>query len=924
MKKPTIRRLCLGLVQQLTALFIMVAMAGIIFNSYVAVESMNETKTYYLSPMDTEPEFEDSAVFRDIFKTAVSDITRLVVIKEQVETNGVFDPEKKIDVTQYANRTGKGNDCQVTAVYHLDDLIKWGKSGIEFTNRPMSMSEFVNYFGPATSPANFALDENGQLYFAGFLDEAFLQNTKKNTKAVSVVNTIEKDLKTKPEKELTEEEKAFLEQQKQLEEAMQLYTEEQLEDMALSYMMTEVSEEISVSREDDGSLTVYFPMLSCRYTTVDGERQLISYASDWIEYSKLQENVTETITSLTLGYEQYQNCNHLYLEGKTNLKYVVRMMSEQGITRTYTNVSELRKEEDSEITNYFSEYRRYLIYYPDSLEFTSNASMDEEEIYQFLKEYEYAYPDTTHIWIGVDTSYPIIGDAFYNANAVFQRIVPNIGLIIGLCALLAAVWIGLGIYLTVMAGVGQNEQGENVLYLNGIDHIWTEIMVVFGVGIAYAEWVGARYLMGIADRVYLSHSEVYGETLARLYEYGYFAAYGFVTSMLFNIFWYSLIRRIKSQNLWRDSFCHWILTCCRRGFRFVVTHKNTAVSTLIPYNLFILVNLVGIILTYITRAGSIVWLFIPIVLVAIDGWVGVMIFKNRAEQITIVEGIKRIRDGEVEYKLEVDNLHGDNREMADAVNNIGEGIRNAVKTSMKDEQMKTDLITNVSHDIKTPLTSIINYVDLLKRLKIDEEPAKSYINILDSKAQRLKQLTDDLVEASKISSGNIELNWEKLNLSELLNQSIGEFVEKMEERNLQMVFSGCEKSTVVYADSRRMWRVIENLFNNIFKYAMEGTRVYIDLDVENGMVEASLKNISATQMNIKADDLTERFIRGDSSRTTEGSGLGLFIAKSLTVAQGGEFTIHMDGDLFKVVLRFPEYVEKEVEEEMEAVTPEIK
>ena len=430
--------------------------------------------------------------------------------------------------------------------------------------------------------------------------------------------------------------------------------------------------------------------------------------------------------------------------------------------------------------------------------------------------------------------------------------------------------------------------------------------------------------MGIADRVYLSHSEVYGETLARLYEYGYFAAYGFVTSMLFNIFWYSLIRRIKSQNLWRDSFCHWILTCCRRGFRFVVTHKNTAVSTLIPYNLFILVNLVGIILTYITRAGSIVWLFIPIVLVAIDGWVGVMIFKNRAEQITIVEGIKRIRDGEVEYKLEVDNLHGDNREMADAVNNIGEGIRNAVKTSMKDEQMKTDLITNVSHDIKTPLTSIINYVDLLKRLKIDEEPAKSYINILDSKAQRLKQLTDDLVEASKISSGNIELNWEKLNLSELLNQSIGEFVEKMEERNLQMVFSGCEKSTVVYADSRRMWRVIENLFNNIFKYAMEGTRVYIDLDVENGMVEASLKNISATQMNIKADDLTERFIRGDSSRTTEGSGLGLFIAKSLTVAQGGEFTIHMDGDLFKVVLRFPEYVEKEVEEEMEAVTPEIK
>lgn len=894
MKKPTLKRLCLGLVQQMSALLIMVATAGIIFNSYVAVESMNETKTYYLSPMDTEPEFEDTEVFRDIFKTAVSDITRLVVIKGQVETNGVFAPDKKIDVTQYANRTGMGNGCQVTAVYQLDDLIKWGKSGIEFTNRPMSMSEFVNYFGPATSPANFALDENGQLYFAGFLDEAFKPDIQKNDsnalnyKEMTTVPAVEKTL---------------------LEQTMATYEEEQLEDMALSYIMTEISEEISVSREDDGSLTVYFPMLSYRYNTVDGERQLIAYAGNWIDYSRLQKNVEDTITSLTLGYEQYQSCNHLYLEEKSNLKYVVRMMTEDGITRTYTNVSEWQKKEDSEITDFFTEYRRYLIYYPDSLEFTSNASMSEEEIYQFLKEYEYAYPDTTHIWIGVDTSYPIEGDAFYNANTVFQRIVPNIGYIVALCVLLGLIWTGMGIYLTVMDGVALDKDGEKILYLNGIDHIWTEVMICAAVAVAYAGLLGARYLMGIADNVYLSHSEVYAETVARMDEYGVFAAYGFGTSMLFHIFWYSLVRRIKSRNLWKDSFCHWILNCCYRGIHFIVSHKNTAVSTLIPYNMFILINLVGIIAAYITRKESILWFIILLGLVAVDGAVGVRIFRNRAEQIDIVEGIKRIRDGEVDYKLEVENLHGDNREMADAVNNIGEGIRNAVKTSMKDEQMKTDLITNVSHDIKTPLTSIVNYVDLMKRLKIEDEPAKSYINILDTKAQRLKQLTDDLVEASKISSGNIELNLEKLNLAELLNQSIGEFSEKMEERKLQMIFTDCDKPAIIYGDSRRMWRIIENLFNNIFKYTMEGTRVYIDLEVEDGYVETSLKNISACQMNIKADDLTERFIRGDSSRTTEGSGLGLFIAKSLTVVQGGEFAIHMDGDLFKVVLRFPEYTE---------------
>lgn len=192
---------------------------------------------------------------------------------------------------------------------------------------------------------------------------------------------------------------------------------------------------------------------------------------------------------------------------------------------------------------------------------------------------------------------------------------------------------------------------------------------------------------------------------------------------------------------------------------------------------------------------------------------------------------------------------GTTREVADAVNNIGEGIRKAVSTSMKDEQMKSDLITNVSHDIKTPLTSIINYVDLLKRLKITEEPARSYIEVLDSKSQRLKQLTDDLVEASKISSGNIVLNLEQLNLTELLNQAVGEFSDRMEEKKLQVIFDGNDVAGMIYADSRRMWRIIENLFQNICKYALEGTRVYLEMQVKDGRVIASLKNISDRPMN---------------------------------------------------------------------------
>lgn len=916
MRKPTIKRFGLGFLQHMIAFVIMAALAGIIFNSYVAVESMNETKTYYLSPMDTEPEFEDTEVFRDIFTTAVSDITRLVVIKGQVETNDVFDPEKNINVTQFADRTGMGNGCAVTAVYYLDDLIKWGKYGVEYTNRPMSMSEFVNYFGPATSSANYALDENNQLYFAGFFDPEFVPEINKSTNfnknSTSYDETNLEGNVTVPVQGISDEQRLLVEQE------MQKYSEEQLQDMALSYIMTETGEDISVSREDDGSLTVYFPMLSCRYDTVDGERQLIRYASNWVEYSKLQKNAVDSITSLATGYEQYQNCNHLYLEEKSNLKYVVRMMSEDGITHTYTNVSDIKNAEDIDITNFFTEYRRYLIYYPDSLEFTSNTSMEEEEIYQFLREYEYAYPDTTHIWIGVDTEYPIAGDAFYNANTVFQQIVPNIGYIIALCALLAVIWIVLGIYLTVTAGVAFDENDVKVLYLNSFDHIWTEVQIVIGIGLVYAAVVGARYLTEIADQVYLRHMAIRGENMVGYYEFGAFASYGFLVSMFLNLIWLSLVRRIKSKNLWKDSFCHWVLDSFRRGVRFVFSHRNTAISTLLPYNLFILVNLLGIIFAYITRENGVNWIFFTLALVVIDSLVGLSIFRNRAEQIDIVEGIRRIRDGEVDYKLDAESLHGDNREMADAVNNIGEGIRNAVRTSMKDEQMKTDLITNVSHDIKTPLTSIINYVDLLKRLKIQEEPAKGYIEILDSKSQRLKQLTDDLVEASKISSGTIELNLEKLNLTELLNQAIGEFVDRLEKKHLTVVFDGGTIPAIIYADSRRMWRVIENLFNNICKYAMEGTRVYVDMIVENGKIELSMKNISERQMNIRADDLTERFIRGDDSRTTEGSGLGLYIAKSFIQVQGGSFEIRLDGDLFKVVLCFPEYVEEKVKEEKKA------
>ena len=582
------------------------------------------------------------------------------------------------------------------------------------------------------------------------------------------------------------------------------------------------------------------------------------------------------------------------------------MMTDEGM-RTYTNLPELKEASDENVTEYFSEYRRYLIYYPDSLVFMGNTILSEEEIYGYVSAYDYAYPDTTHIWLGLDTDYSVKGDAFYNANAIYEKIVPNMGRFLALIIFLVIGWLAVGIYLSVTAGVAIGENGEKVRYLNRFDHIWTELLILIAGGFVCGGIYGFHVITGIAETTGAVPVAMSNIRLTTILRYGIFALYGIYLSLSAGIVWYSFVRRMKSGNLWVDSLLHYICTGIAKAVRYIFRHKNSVTSILLPYNMYLFVNLVGVVAVYRYRDSQMIALAVLIGIVTFDSIIGVVMFKHGGEKNEIVEGINRIRDGEVDYKLDTDNLHGANRELADAVNNIGEGIRKAVKTSMKDEQMKTDLITNVSHDIKTPLTSIINYVDLLKRLKIAEEPAKGYIDILDNKAQRLKQLTDDLVEASKISSGNIVLNREKLNLTELINQGIGEFSEKLEERGLQIVFENDDIPAYIYADSRRMWRVVENLLNNICKYAMESTRVYIDMEVENKRIRASIKNISKQQMNISPEELTERFIRGDSARSTEGSGLGLSIAQSLTRVQGGEFQIYLDGDLFKVILDFPEY-----------------
>lgn len=873
------KRLGLGLVQHLVAAIIMVLIASVIFNSFLTVTTMNGPKIYSLDPLNQKTSFEDSEVFRDLFQTAVKDVIQLGVIREQMETNHKFDAAKVIDVTAFMKRYGTPgrNYGDATAKFKMEDLIIWVRYGMEYKNRIMSLSEFVNYYQEACIPENFSVDNYGNLIFLGY-HEPEEQDEQYAKKYEDVLNK------------------------------MAEYSEAQLEDMAFSYVMGKTPEGIALNKEDDGNLTVYVNSLVFRYATTEHATQLYDLVESWPEFIQLQKNIAEASATLAENYELYQNCAKLYAEGKSNLKYVVRMRNAEGEKDMFSNIPDLAELDDETLTEAFEENSKYLIYYPNSLEIMGNEDFTEGSIYELLRAAHYPFLEDVYIWISLDASYEVHEDAFYVASEMYESIVPNTAGILTILIALLIIWVGIFLYLTVTAGSVYAEDGNVKHYLNAFDKIWTEVFLCAIAGFGYGVYRIILYLRQMTLTIYETRMSLVnsGKNLL-LTQYGLYAAVGFAFSVLLCLLWYSFVRRLKSLTGYRNSLLRLLINGTYGAFETVMAHQSSLISVLLPYMIFLMINFVsviGIILLQDSVKRAVLFVFLLVVDVA----VGIRLFKRNAEFNDIIDGINRIRSGEVEYKLDTGKLHGMNKFLSDAVNNIGEGIDNAVKTSVKDERLKTDLITNVSHDLKTPLTSIINYVDLLKRTNIQDPQAKNYVEILENKSQRLKDLTDDLVEASKISSGNITLNLEVLDLGELLQQTIGELSEKLEAAKLSVVAEIDEKPSLIYADSRRMWRVMENLFNNICKYAMEGTRVYAEIKVtENARVLLQIKNISKAQMNIHADELTERFIRGDSSRSTEGSGLGLYIAKSLTNVLGGNFEIQLDADLFKVNIDFPLY-----------------
>lgn len=365
-----------------------------------------------------------------------------------------------------------------------------------------------------------------------------------------------------------------------------------------------------------------------------------------------------------------------------------------------------------------------------------------------------------------------------------------------------------------------------------------------------------------------------------------------------------LMTRLKLGEFWKNTVIYKFIKLLGRIFRFVFSGLLTAMSG-IPQIVDNLIFFFGIcilefigILSLCEIEVFVLWMLEKIILLPL------VIYFSLC-QAKLKEAGEALAKGNLNYKLDTSKMILGQKEHGEDLNSIAQGINTAVEERMKSERLKTELITNVSHDIKTPLTSIINYSDLIINESTDNARISEYAEVLNRQSMRLKKLLDDLLEASKATTGNLEVNLQPCEVGVMLTQTIGEYEHRFEEKGLKLVIKQPETSVKVLADSRHMWRIFDNLMNNICKYAMEDSRVYLTVESRDDMANIVFRNMSKYELDISSDELTERFMRGDSSRHIEGNGLGLSIAASLAELQRGTMKIITDGDLFKVILTFP-------------------
>lgn len=809
-------------------------------------------------------EYEDSEALSSLIFSDARYIARAVQVKENMETEGVYDENKIVDIKRFAEEGIIDGRGESGLAYTLGDLMEWAEAYYQY-----DMLESADY------------------------------------------GTSEKDpiiVGQKPDK--TYEYFRYSDLRQKIDDGEFRFVMES-EDMTAYDILHELRNGVWYEGSaDTGSYALLDSENNVRLTNCwnydgfwieencapIGAGSLLEIVNEDPEWNgKLETAFQKILTVLNIlddEYGIYKDALEEYEEGCTNLNYLYVNKTEK---RVYTNRKEY--EDYGEYEKNISEMKelgRYAVIMPKLSDYEGNLPENGgngwiHQITAGIHAEDYVFA------VALDTGYPVRDNYFYTRDT-YQRFSGKAGLMIQLGAGAVILLLGILIWLTAVAG---RRPEDEELHCNMFDRWKTEIAAALVIGI----WAGCMLILGGVEWgrslnngqyayysgnkvVYYSINGIDNELMILC------GVMGFISCSLFLIGYLSLVRRIKAGTVWKNSLLRLVIVYVWK----LIRHIPIVWKYVLFFGLFVL--------SQMFLFASNIFVF-QLAGLAADAAAFAYIVQQAVGRKRLSEGVRRISSGELDYKIPLGGLTGEQLDLAERVNNIGAGLDAAVEASIKNERLKTDLITNVSHDIKTPLTSIINYIDLLKRENIEDPKIQGYLEVLESKAQRLKILTEDVVEASKVSSGNVTLECMNLNLVEMVQQTSGEFSEKFENRGLKEVMNLPEEPAIIWADGRRMWRILENIYNNVAKYAMEGTRVYSDLSQTEEQVIFSLKNISEQPLNISADELTERFIRGDVSRSTEGSGLGLSIAKNLAFLMGGKFELYLDGDLFRVTISFP-------------------
>lgn len=826
--------------------------------------------------MSQQP-FEESEEFNYMVENYMDDVLTQIRLENLFETDGMMNRNKEIDVMEYSkNDTANGENVSGIA-YSLEELINWGedfdsaesdnyaKNSVIVCQKPEGTYEYyyTSDFMTRVESGVFDIIMQDGSDVDGFLQE--LQNGKYTSSGFYNFDIVDM-------------------------EGNILYTD------CWNFGSALIEKYAPQGAENLLQVVNNSPRLNGKLSVI-------------------YDDLAYTLGNIYSDYQNYQMGFEHLEEGNTNFTYIYANNDTKKVVTnktSYENYAELEKN----VQNLISEKDvKYMVIYPKLKDFNSNMNVSKSDKWEKLRSYSSEKKWNSVFAVAVDTTYTI-QDQFYQNKVAYDNNIPYFKGTTWLLVLSIILFLGATIWLTLEAGrTAEDEE----LHLNGFDHWKTEIAAVLivliwivGSYIGIHFWNGNIYTMINDIPTYLKDGGTYFEyyyargmdvssaymsaslylpslsiaELAEIYFYGVF------TLGCFFMGYVSLIKRIKGRNLWKNSLLRVIV---RFIYKIYDNRKKTTKTVLLLCGFFLVQGIAVLFRNGVTML---------LVLLA-DVGVFYVVLNGLLLKEKLKKGIEEIALGNMEYQIPLQGLRGENLKLAEMINGIANGFHMAVEEAMKNERLKTDLITNVSHDIKTPLTSIINYVAILKQSDIADPKIQGYLDILEAKAQRLKTLTEDVVEASKVSSGNISLEYMDVDLVEMIQQTEGEMAEKFEARNLKMIVNLPAEPAVVHVDGRRMWRVLENIFGNAAKYAMPGTRVYADLKLEEDTVDLSLKNVSEHQLNISADELTERFIRGDLSRSSEGSGLGLSIAQSLTTMQGGTFNLYLDGDLFRVNIRFP-------------------